>query len=160
MRTSNNLRSMPVGDAVLNASRQFWLASLGAAVVTREWAQTGAGSMFRTLVKEGTAVESKTFRIVGNRIEDSFAMANSFWKQARTTVSATVRQAADSAVTLVQNNLPRSLPKVALPAMLTAPAKGRAKGAKRGRPAKRATAKRVAKPVKRGTRKARSATKK
>ena len=86
MRTTIQIRNNPVGDAVINASRQVWLASLGAAVVTRDWAQSEAGAVFRTLVKEGTAVESRTIRMVGDRIEDSFAMANSFWKQARTTV--------------------------------------------------------------------------
>jgi len=40
MRTTIQIRSNPVGDAVLNASRQVWLASLGAAVVTRDWAQS------------------------------------------------------------------------------------------------------------------------
>ena len=59
MRTTIQIRSNPVGDAVLAASRQVWLASLGAAVVTRDWAQTEAGNVFRTLVKEGTAVESQ-----------------------------------------------------------------------------------------------------
>src|SRR5947199_4855634 len=85
MRTTIQIRSNPVGDAVKNASRQVWLASLGAAVVTRDWAQSEAGAAFRALVKEGTAVESRTIRLVGNRIEDSLAVANSFWKRARTT---------------------------------------------------------------------------
>ena len=165
MRTSIQFRNKPIGDAVFNASRQVWLASLGAAVVSREWAQAEAANVFRTLVKEGTAVESKTIRIVGDRLEGSYAMANTFWKNARTTVSTTVRQAADTAVTLVQNNLPRSLPKVKLPAMLALPAKvkaARAKAAakKRAGPAKRVAKKRTAKTVKRGTRKVRAATKK
>ena len=68
MRNTIQIRSNPVGDAVFNASRQVWLASLGAAVVTREWAQADAGKMFRNLVKEGTAVESRTFRVVGDRL--------------------------------------------------------------------------------------------
>ncbi|MET0855920.1 MAG: phasin family protein, partial [Telluria sp.] len=66
MRTMTQNRNLPVGDAVLAASRQVWLASLGAAVVTREWAQSEAGNVFRTLVKEGTAVESKAIRMVGD----------------------------------------------------------------------------------------------
>ena len=132
MRTIQ-IRSNPVGEAVMNASRQVWLASLGAAVVTRDWAQSEAGAVFRTLVKEGTAVESRTIRLVGDRIEDSVAMANSFWKQARTTVQATVKQAADTAVTLVQNNLPKALPKVTLPAMLTPARPGRRASAPRTR---------------------------
>ena len=163
MRTTIQIRTNPVGDAVLHASRQVWLASLGAAVVSREWAQAEAGNVFRTLVKEGTAVESKTIRMVGDRIENSFATANSLWKQARSTVQSTVRQAADTAVTIVQNNIPRSLPKVTLPAML-APTKARtaAKKAakKRATKAKRAAKARTAPAVKRAKRGARAATKK
>lgn len=163
MRTTIQIRTNPVGDAVLHASRQVWLASLGAAVVSREWAQAEAGNVFRTLVKEGTAVESKTIRMVGDRLENSFATANSLWKQARSTVQSTVRQAADTAVTIVQNNLPRSLPKVTLPAML-APTKARtaAKKAakKRATKAKRVAKARTAPAVKRAKRGARAATKK
>lgn len=162
MRASMQIRSTPIGDTVLNASRQVWLASLGAAVVSREWAQAEAGNVFRTLVKEGTAVESRTIRIVGERLEGSFAMANTMWKKTRSTVSTTVRQAADTAVTLVQTNLPKSLPKVKLPAMLKTGvvAKPRAAAKKRAVKATRGTKARTAKVVKRGTRKARSATKK
>jgi len=159
MRTTIQIRTNPVGDAVLHASRQVWLASLGAAVVSREWAQAEAGNVFRTLVKEGTAVESKTIRMVGDRLENSFATANSLWKQARTTVQSTVRQAADTAVTIVQNNLPKSLPKVTLPAML-APAKAKAPAKKRATKAKRAAKARTAPAVKRAKRGARAATKK
>jgi len=166
MRNTNQIRTTPVGDAVFNASRQVWLASLGAAVVTREWAQSEAGNVFRTLVKEGTAVESRTIRIVGDRLEGSFAMANSFWKQARTTVQSTVKQAADTAVTLVQDNLPKSLPKVTLPAMLSPakPAKSKVGAKKRVGQAKRGTKTRgtkarATKAVRR-TGKAKAATKK
>lgn len=153
MRNSIEIRGYP---------RQVWLASLGAAVVTRDWAQSEASDVFRTLVKEGTAVESKTIRIVGDRLEDSFARANTLWKQARSTVQATVRQAADTAVTLVQNNLPKALPKVTLPAMLGTSRKAKAKTSarKRSATAKRASQKRGTKAVKRVTRKSRTATKK
>jgi hypothetical protein len=159
MRTNIQFRTSPVGDAVLHASRQVWLASLGAAVVSREWAQAEAGNVFRTLVKEGTAVESKTIRMVGDRLENSFATANSLWKHARSTVQSTVRQAADTAVTIVQNNLPKSLPKVTLPAML-APAKPKTAAKKRATKAKRAAKTRAAPAVKRAKRGARAATKK
>lgn len=157
MRTQVHIRTTPVGDAVLNASRQVWLASLGAAVVTRDWAQSEAGNVFRTLVKEGTAIESKTIRLVGDRIETSFAAANTLWRRARGSVQSSVRQAADTAVTLVQNNLPKSLPKVTLPAMLTPVAKPKARAKKRAQ-AKRAVKARVARTVKRGKRAAKAAT--
>jgi Poly(hydroxyalcanoate) granule associated protein (phasin) len=157
MRTMIIRTNNPVGDAVINASRQVWLAGLGAAVVTREWAQSEAGSVFRTLVKEGTAVESRTIRLVGDRIEGSFAMANSIWKQARSSVQATVKQAADTAVTLVQTNLPKALPKVKLPAMLVADApKARKRRVKAKSPAK----KRTTRPAKRAKRVAKAATRK
>ena len=60
-----------IANPMLNASRQVWLAGLGAAVVTREWAQSEAGNVFRSLVKEGTIVESRTIRMVGNRLEST-----------------------------------------------------------------------------------------
>jgi hypothetical protein len=113
MRTTIESRLNPLGDAVFNASRQLWLASLGAAVVTRDWAQTEAGAVFHTLVKEGTFVESRTIRVLGDRLEGSFAMANTMWKQASATVRNTVKQVAGTAVTLVQNNLPKTLPGIA-----------------------------------------------
>jgi hypothetical protein len=124
-----------IASPMLKASRQVWLASLGAAVVTRDWAQTEAGTVFRTLVKEGTVVESRTIRLVGHRLESTMTVANGVLKRAR----SAVRKTADNAVTLVQS----SLPNVKLPAMFVAPAK-RA-------PAKKRTAKRAAavKPVKR-----------
>jgi hypothetical protein len=162
MRTAIQFRSNPVGDAVFNYSRQVWLASLGAAVVTRDWAQGEAGNAFRTLVKQGTAVESKAIRLVGDRLEDSFSKANAVWKQARTTVQSTVKQAADTAVTLVQSNIPRSLPKVTLPAMLTPSAPTKAKRAykKSAVKAKRVVKSRSTKAMKRVKRVAKAATKK
>ena len=53
-----------VGDTVFAASRQVWLAGLGAAVVTRDWAEKEAAGVFRTLVTEGAAVESRAIRLV------------------------------------------------------------------------------------------------
>src|SRR5664279_6198400 len=154
MRNTIQFRSTPVGDAVFNASRQVWLASLGAAVVTRDWARSEAGDVMRTLVKEGTAVESKAIRIVGNRVEGSFLKANGAWRQARATVEATVRQAAATAVTFMQTSLPRSLPKVKLPAMLTRSAKSAPKRAagKTAAKARRVVKTRATKAVKRAKR--------
>jgi hypothetical protein len=79
-------------------------------VVTREWAQNEAGALFRTLVKEGTAVESRTFRKVGERVEGSFTMANDLWRTARGTLTQSVKQAAETATTLVRETLPTRLP--------------------------------------------------
>lgn len=111
MLNTINSRATLVGDTVLAASRQVWLAGLGAAVVTRDWAEKEAGTVFRNLVREGTAVESRAFRFVGDRLETSFIQANTLWKRARRTVGSTVQAYADTAATLVRETLPPSLPK-------------------------------------------------
>ena len=77
-------------EAAILASRQVWLAGLGAAVVTRDWVQHEAGTVFKTLVKEGTAVESRAIRLVGDSIETSVKRANGMWRQTRHTVETTV----------------------------------------------------------------------
>jgi hypothetical protein len=105
-------------EAAILASRQVWLAGLGAAVVTRDWVQHEAGGVFKTLVKEGTAVESRAIRLFGDSIETSVKRANGMWRQTRHTVETTVRAYADTAVTLVKETLPKSLPKIELPAAL------------------------------------------
>ena len=139
-------KSNQVSGTVFAASRQVWLAGLGAAVVTRDWAEREAGNVFRTLVKEGTAVESRAFRLVGDQVESSMTRANVLWKKTRATVETTVRAYADTAVTIVRKSLPKALPKVELPAMLQA-----APAAKATR-AKRAVKARTAKTVKRAKR--------
>ena len=63
--------SYPFGEAALAASRKVWLASLGATVVTRDWVESEGGQMFRTLVKQGTAVESRAIRYLGDQVETS-----------------------------------------------------------------------------------------
>jgi hypothetical protein len=161
MRTIIQNRATPYGDAVLAASRQVWLASLGVAVVSREWAQAEAGNVLRTLVKEGTAVESKAIRMVGEGLEGSITRANAVWRQTRSTVEATVRQLADTAVTLAQKKIPRSLPKVTLPAMLKSSSTVKTKRAAKKTVArtKRTLKPRATTTVKRATRAGRAATK-
>ena len=109
-------------EAALAAPRQFWLAGLGAAVVTRDFLQNEAGPVFKSLVKQGNSVESRAIRLVGSGIETSMTRANSLWRSTRSNVERTVRDYADQAVTLAQNALPRSLPKLDLP-FVKAPAK-------------------------------------
>ena len=109
--TANNFRAAAVPDAVLAASRQVWLAGLGAAVVTREWADREAGTMFRKLVREGTVVESRAFRIVGERLDTSFSRANVLWQQARHTVTTTAKSLADVTTSLVRQAIPAKLPR-------------------------------------------------
>ena len=151
MLNSIQYKSNQVGNSVYAASRQVWLAGLGAAVVTRDWAEREAGNVFRTLIKEGTAVESRAFRLVGDQVESSLTRANMLWTKTRSTVETTVRAYADTAVTIVRKSLPKALPKVELPAMLQA-----APATKSSR-AKRAVKARTAKTVKRVKRTAKSA---
>jgi len=142
-QTNANFHPLQFGEAALAASRQVWLASLGATVMTRDWVQTEAGGMFKTMVKEGTVVESRAIRLVGDRIEASVTRANTMWKRTRRTVESSVKQAATAAVDIAQQVLPKSLPMFELPVA--------------ARPATKA--KRVVRPVKAAKRKARGATK-
>ena len=143
LKTNLNLQPNRIGEAAIAASRQMWLASLGAAVVTRDWVKGEAGDMFRTLVKEGTVVESRAIRFVGDRIETSVSIANTVWKETRKTVESTVKQAADTAVGIAQQVLPKSLPKFELPPALRT-------GKPAAKPVKRS--KRVIKIAKKSTR--------
>lgn len=148
MLNTNTPRVASVGDYVLTASRQVWLAGLGAAVVTRDWAEKEAGTVFRNLVREGTAVESKAIRFVGDRIETSFTQANTLWKRTRRNVTTTVKAYADTAATIVRETIPASLPKVAMPIRLKAEepvAKRRGVRAKKGATAAKKRVKRAVK---------------
>jgi hypothetical protein len=151
LKTTLNFQPNRLSEAAMLASRQMWLASLGAAVVTRDWVQTEAGDVFKTLVKEGTVVESRAIRFVGDRIENSVSVANTVWKQTRRTVESTVKQAADTAVSIAQQVLPKSLPSFELPLA----AKARRSAAK---PAKKAV-KRTAKVARKAKRTVKATTK-
>ena len=97
-QAAGNINANRVADAALAASRQVWLAGLGAAVVTREWARNDAGHMFRALVKEGSTVESRAIRVIGRRIESSVALATTAWNRARDTARTTVDGLVETAV--------------------------------------------------------------
>ena len=87
----------PLADAAFAASRQVWLASLGAAAVTRDWARHEAGKTFRALVKEGSVVEKQAIRMINDRVETSIATAASLWKQTRRTALTTASTLAETA---------------------------------------------------------------
>jgi hypothetical protein len=89
-QAAGSINANRIADAAVAASRQVWLAGLGAAVVTREWARDDAGHMFRALVKEGSTVESRTLRVIGHSIESSMALATTAWNRARDTARTTV----------------------------------------------------------------------
>ena len=135
MRTYlNRYTPSRISDTALAASRQVWLAGLGAAAVSREWIETEAGSTFRALVKEGSVVETRAIRSIGKGVESSMVRANAMWHEARHNVQATVRQVAGNAVLFVKETLPRNLPMIAAPGKVAV-----------ARKAKRATTKRATK---------------
>ncbi|HEX6138569.1 MAG TPA: hypothetical protein VF059_13005 [Casimicrobiaceae bacterium] len=105
---SNTMRlNIPqAGELVLAAPRQAWLATLGAAAVTRHWAQKEAATMFRTLVKEGAAVESTAIRRVSAGVDASVRRASRLARSARSGVTASAASLADFATTLVRARLP------------------------------------------------------
>lgn len=117
-------RPTELSQAALVAYRQIWLASLGAAAVSRDWIQHGAGSTFRVLVREGTAVESKAIRVLENQFGPSLARAGSLLRQTGSSVRQTVRSAGVGAVSFVREKLP--VVKIAVqPAPTATPARAR-----------------------------------
>jgi hypothetical protein len=153
MQTSHAARAAALGDTVRAASRQIWLAGLGAAAVTRQWADKEAGNVFRSLVHEGALVESHAKRFVGARLDTSAVRANALWRQARGTLEGAVKGYAGTAVALVRNTLPRALPRLTMPAILrqeqpvTAPRR-------KSKPQQGATTKRTKRGTKRSVKRA------
>jgi hypothetical protein len=107
---SNTIRIAHVGDTMLAAPRQVWLATLGAAAVTRGWAGREAGTMFRALVKEGAVVESQALRQVGERVERARRLA----RRAQSGVATSVTSLAKAATALVRTRLPHVRASVAV----------------------------------------------
>ena len=83
--------------AVLAAPRQIWLATLGAAAVTREWAEKEAGTLFRTLVREGSTAETHAIRYLGHRVNTSVKAANTLARETRKGIDASVASLARAA---------------------------------------------------------------
>ncbi len=96
-QSMTDMNASRLADAAFAASRQVWLAGLGAAAVTRHWARNQAGNTMRALVKEGSAVETQAIRVLGNGVETSLATANSIWNRTRQQFHATVTTLADTA---------------------------------------------------------------
>ena len=92
--------------AVLAVPRHLWLATLGAAAVTREWAERDASATFRTLVSEGSSVESRALRMLRNRVETSLKRAGALARDARRGVKSSVETLAGVASTFVRTKMP------------------------------------------------------
>jgi hypothetical protein len=134
-QATSNLNATRVADAALAASRQVWLAGLGAATVTRQWARNDAGDVFRALVKEGSAMETRAIRVIGKQVDSSFAVATSAWNKARHTALTAVNELVDTAAAA----LPKL--KVTVPATRKATSKPK-KAVSRAKPRKVRRAKR------------------
>jgi hypothetical protein len=85
-------------DTAFAASRQVWLAGLGAAGVARDWAREDAGTVFRALVKEGSTVEKRMAGVIGKQIDMSISVATSALTRARQTALTAVNGLVDTAV--------------------------------------------------------------
>jgi hypothetical protein len=130
MQRTTTFNAYQLGESALAAPRQMWLASLGAAALTNDWVQSEARRTFKSLVKEGTIVESRAVTFVSDQIEGSMTRANTVWKQTRATVESGVKQAAETAVALAQKALPKNLPKIEMPLMAKPAAKRATKAGK------------------------------
>src|SRR5215471_17809560 len=97
-QTAERLNAGRFAEAAIATSRQVWLAGLGAAMVTRDWARNDAGHVFRTLVKEGASVESHAKRVIGKQLDVSIAAATQVMSKARMTAITTVNGLVDTAV--------------------------------------------------------------
>ena len=116
-------------------------------VESRDWAEKEASGVFRTLVKEGTAVESRAIRLVGDQVESSVTKANVVLKRTRATIETVVRAYTDTAVGIVRQSIPRLAQGPASSAKVSArrpakAAKQARKSVQRGKRAAKATSKR------------------
>lgn len=126
----------PFADAALAASRQVWLAGLGAAAITRDWARREAGKTFRALVKEGAAVENQAIRLVSDRLQTSISTASSLWSHTRAAALTTANNLTETAVAALSKFKTPSVARTATtakPRKTAKPAKKRAaRSARRG----------------------------
>ena len=104
-----------LAESALFASRQAWLAGLGAASISREWARHEAGNTFRALVRKGSAVEKNAIQVIGGRVESSVATAASLWRVARATALATANRVAETAAALPSIRIPAFAVSAAVP---------------------------------------------
>jgi len=137
-QATGNLNATRVADVALAASRQVWLAGLGAATVTRQWARNDAGHVFRALVKEGSAMETRAIRVIGKQVDTSLAVATTAWNKARHTALTAVNELVDTAAA--------ALPKLKAPVVaIRKPTAKPKKAAWRAKPRNARRAKRSAK---------------
>lgn len=107
MTNTIRMTSPRTGANLMAASRQAWLAMLGAASVTREWAGKDLAPAFRNLAAEGANVESKLLRRVGRRLEANVSRGSAILRHARLGLESSAQLVADAAASLARSTLPR-----------------------------------------------------
>jgi hypothetical protein len=122
---ASNFNASRMADTALAAPRQLWLAGLGAAIATRQWAANDAGEMFRSLVKEGEVVEGRARRVIGKQVDNSIALATSAWNSARHTALTTVNGLVDKAASALPKFRSPSAAKAVTKTKRSSPAKSR-----------------------------------
>jgi len=101
-------------DAAFAASRQVWLAGLGAASLARDWTRNEARSTFHNLVRQGSTVETRAMRVIGNRVETSVATATSLLRETRRAAVSTIGAVVETAALLLPAlKSPASTPRAA-----------------------------------------------
>jgi hypothetical protein len=105
-QTAGKIDAGRFADTAFAASRQVWLAGLGAAGVARDWAREDAGNVFRALVKEGSTVERRMAGVIGKQIDMSISVATNALTKARKTTLIAVNGVVDTAFA----SLPRFKP--------------------------------------------------
>ena len=151
---THQLEPPVIGEAMLAASRQVWLASLGAAVVTREWAQNGSRRRVPH-AGQGRHRSSNRARSASSATGSKRSITLRERAGAPRAHDASRSSTPPNAVALVRNDAADALPRLAVDAR--APAQARAD--RRSAPP---SAARAAKPLKRATQSAqrrRAATK-
>ena len=102
---AGNFNPARMTDLALSAPRQVWLAGLGAATMTRQWAANDAVPMFRSLVKEGEVMEGRARRVIGRQVGNSIALATAAWNTARDSAVTTVNGLVDVAASTLPNSI-------------------------------------------------------
>src|SRR4051794_22698673 len=97
----NDRNAQQLAEAALMASRQVWLAGLGAATLARRWASKDAVPFFHSLVKQGAVAESTVLHALNAEIGTSAVRAARIWNSTREAVSATVNTLAATAASVL-----------------------------------------------------------
>ena len=137
-QTAERLNAGRFADAAIATSRRVWLAGLGAAMVTRDWARNDAGHVFHALVKEGASVESQAKRVIGKQLDLSIAAATNLMTRARANALTTVNGLVDAAASALPKLKPYVVAKPFAPGKSKSVKRRIARKARRGKRASKA----------------------